>query len=202
MTKGSAIKYSSEQLEFIQSNCTLNRIELTSMLNLKFNTCFSVENIKSLCTRKKWNTGRTGCFEKGSIPPNKGTKGLTSANKTSFKKGQITWNKKPVGYERICSKDGYVLIKTGEPNIFELKHRAVWEKINGPVPENHVIAFKNLDKTDCRIENLALMTKAEMARYCQSFQKLSNPENNETCLLMAKVKNKKHQMQREVACWN
>ncbi|OTG94643.1 HNH endonuclease signature motif containing protein [Acinetobacter sp. ANC 3832] len=199
MTKGSAIKYSSAQLEFIQSNCTLNRAELTDILNLKFNTCFSVENIKSLCTRKKWNTGRTGYFQKGSIPANKGTKGLTSANKTSFKKGQITWNKKPVGYERICSKDGYVLIKTGEPNIFELKHRVIWEKAHGLVLENHVIAFRNQDKTDCRIENLILMAKSEMARYNQSFQKLSNPENNETCLLMAKVKNKKHQMQKELS---
>ena len=196
MAKGIAIKYSQEQLDFIQSNCSMERKSLAEKVNTIFGTTYSTDQISSLCKRKKWNTGRTGCFQKGSIPPNKGTKGLTSANKTSFKKGQITWNKKPIGYERICSKDGYVLIKTGEPNLFELKHRVVWKKANGSIPENHVVAFKNQDRTDCRLENLILMSKGEMVRYAQSFQKLANTENNESCLLMAKLKNKKHQLQK------
>lgn len=194
MPKGLSIKYTQEQLDFIKSNCSEERRNLTLMLNEKFNANFSIDQIKSLCTRKKWNSGRTGCFEKGRKPWNTGTVGLAKANKTSFKKGQSAWNIKPIGYERVCSKDGYILIKTAEPNEFELKHRLTWEKFNGPIPSDHVVAFKNLDKTDCRIENLALMTKAEMARYCQSFQKLSNSENNESCLLMAKLKNKKHQL--------
>jgi hypothetical protein len=37
-------------------------------------------------------------------------------------------------------------VKVAEPNVFKLKHRIVWEKANGPIPENHVIAFNNLDK--------------------------------------------------------
>jgi len=81
-------------------------------------------------------------------------------------------------------------IKIAEPNVFALKHRHVWEKHFGPVPDKHVIAFKNQDKTDCRIENLILMHKSEMVRYSQSFHKLANPETNETCLIMAKVKAK------------
>lgn len=194
MSKGAAIIYTQAQLEFIESNCVLGRKELTEKVNSKFGTSFAVDHIKSLCTRKKWNTGRTGYFEKGSIPVNKGTKGLTSANRTSFKKGQITWNKKPIGYERICSKDGYVLIKTAEPNLFDLKHRVVWIKANGDVPKDHVIAFKNQDRTDCRLENLILMSKAEMARFNQSFQRLATSESNESCLLMAKLKNRKHQL--------
>jgi hypothetical protein len=51
-----------------------------------------------------------------------------------------------------------------------------------------VVAFKNMEKTDCRIENLILMTKAEMVRYSQNFYNLANRDTNETCLLMAKVK--------------
>jgi len=193
-----AIQYTPEQLDFIQANCILPRKELTEQVNALFNSSFTVDHIKSLCTRNKWNTGRTGYFEKGSIPANKGTKGLTGANKTSFSKGQIAWNKKPVGYERICSKDGYVLIKTAEPSVFNLKHRVVWENAHGPVPKNHVIAFLNQDKTDCRLENLILMSKAEMVRYSQSFHQFSNPQNNQSCLLMAKIKNKKFQLRRQV----
>ena len=194
MAKGIAIKYSQEQLDFIQSNCSVERKSLAEKVNTIFGTTYSTDQISSLCKRKKWNTGRTGCFQKGSIPPNKGTKGLTSANKTSFKKGQVAWNKKPIGYERICSKDGYVLIKTGEPNLFELKHRVVWKKANGSIPENHVLVFKNMNKQDCRLENLMLISRAELARLNQSFSKLATPDTNETCVLMAKIKDKTHKL--------
>ena len=119
-------------------------------------------------------------------------------NKTSFKKGRPTWNAKPIGYERICSKDGYVLVKTSEPSVFELKHRIVWEKEKGLIPEGYVVAFKNQDKTDCRIENLILMSKAEMVRYSQSYYELATPDSNESCLLMAKIKNMKHQLHKQV----
>lgn len=197
MAKGQAIKYTLEQLDFVKSNCTLERKELTRLFNEKFETQLTVQCLSSLCKRNKWSTGRTGRFKKGSVPPNKGTKGLTGANKTSFKKGQSPWNTKPIGYERIDNKDGYVHIKIAEPNIFALKHRHEWEKHYGPVPDNHVVAFKNQDKTDCRIENLILMSKAEMVRYAKSFHKLANPATNETCLLMAKVKTKAIQLKKE-----
>lgn len=191
------ILYTAEQLDYVKSNCTLERKELTKRFNEKFNTNISIDNISGLCKRNKWKTGRTGCFEKGSVPPNKGTKGLTGANRTSFKKGQSPWNKEPIGYERIDKKDGYIHIKIAEPNIFALKHRHIWEKHFGPVPDKHVIAFKNQDKSDCRIENLILMKKSEMLRYSQSFHKLANPITNETCMIMAKVKTKACQLKKE-----
>ncbi|MDO3665302.1 HNH endonuclease signature motif containing protein [Acinetobacter higginsii] len=194
MPRGQAIKYTPEQLDFIKSNCSLGRNELTAKVNLKFNKNFTVDQIKSLCTRNKWKTGRTGCFEKGDKPWNTGTKGLVKPNTGNFRSGQVAWNKKPIGYERICSKDGYVIIKIAEPSEFAHKHRVVWEKAYGPIPDGQVVAFKNMDKTDCRLENLILMTKAEMVRYSQSFHKLANSTTNETCLLMAKVKSKTHQV--------
>lgn len=197
MPKGAAIQYTPEQLDFIKSNCSMGRKELAEKVNAVFGSAFSADQIKSLCTRKKWITGRTGCFAKGSKPWNTGTKGICKPNSGNFKKGQITWNKKPLGYERICSQDGYVLIKTAEPNVFDLKHRVIWEKAHGPIPADQVIAFKNQDKTDCRLENLMLMSRAEMVRYSQSFHKLAGPESNETCLLMAKIKNRKHQLRKE-----
>ena len=82
--------------------------------------------------------------------------------------------------------------------MFELKHRMVWEKEKGPIPEGYVVAFKNQDKTDCRIENLILMSKSEMVRYSQSYYELATPDSNESCLLMAKIKNMKHQLHKQV----
>ncbi|WP_151675776.1 HNH endonuclease signature motif containing protein [Acinetobacter soli] len=201
MAKGHAIKYTPEQLDYIKTNCSLERKELTANVNRIFGTYFTVDAIKSLCKRKQWNTGRTGHFIKDHKPWNTGTKGVCKPNSGNFQKGQITWNKKPVGYERICSKDGYVLIKVAEPNVFKLKHRVVWEQVNGAVPDGHIVAFKNMDRTDCRIENLMLMSKSEMARFNQSFKLLANDLNKESCLLMAKVKAKIHQVRRgEIQC--
>jgi len=196
MAKGTVIKYTPEQLAFIEANCSMERKVLTEAVNAKFNTTFSMDNIKSLCTRKKWKTGRTGYFEKGCKPWTAGTKGIVKPNSGSFKKNQEAWNHKPIGYERICSKDGYVFIKTAEPNVFELKHRVVWIQHHGEIPADHVITFKNLDKTDCRIENLVLLNRSELVRYNQSFKKLATPGNNASCILLARIKSKKHEIRK------
>lgn len=199
MAKGVAIKYTPEQLAFIEANCTLERKALAELVNSKFNTELAVDQIKALCTRKKWKTGRTGLFAKGATSWNTGTKGRCKPNSGSFKKNQDAWNHKPVGHERICSKDGYIFIKTAEPNTFELKHRVVWVQHNGPVPNDHVVAFKNLDKTDCSIENLVLLNRSELVRYNQTFRRLATPMNNASCILLARLKSKKHALQKVIS---
>lgn len=60
--------------------------EILELMNKKFKNTFTISQIKGAIGRYKLNTGFTGKFEKGNIPKNKGTKGLTGANKTSFKK--------------------------------------------------------------------------------------------------------------------
>lgn len=47
-------------------------------------------------------------------------------------------------------------------------HREVWERMHGPVPDDHVLYFRDGDHTRCTIENLAMITKSEM-------QKVFNP---------------------------
>ena len=75
--------------------------EITEKMNDKFEYDFSEGQIKGAMARYKLATGTGGYFKKGSTPWNKGTKGLTKANKTSFKKGIIHFNYKQVGEERI-----------------------------------------------------------------------------------------------------
>lgn len=188
MPKGSPIAYTQAQLDFIKSNCTLTRKDLTDLVNEKFNTNFSSDQILGLCKRNKWRTGRTGRFDKNHPSWNKGTKGICKKNITSFKKGSVPINKKPIGYERICSKDGYVYVKIAEPNVFKAKHRIIWEQHHGSIHDSDVISFKNLDRTDCRIENLILMRKAEMSVYCRKFSTKANSDNNLSYLLVTKLK--------------
>jgi hypothetical protein len=116
----------------------------------------SAVHLHSLRKRKGWKTGRTGCFEKGSVPANKGKRcppGVggrgPNARRTQFKKGNLPHNTHFLYHERV-SKDGYAEISIDETNPhtgyerrYVLKHRWLWEQAHGPVPEG--MALKCLD---------------------------------------------------------
>ena len=102
-------------------------------------------------------------FQKGHVPATKGKK--MSARQyalcapTMFKPGQRPPKWRPVGSERI-NVDGYVEVKvSNQPPKWGLKHRIVWEQAYGPIPPGCNIQFKNHVTTDCRLENLYLITR-------------------------------------------
>ena len=106
-------------------------------------------------------TGNTGQFKKYQEPWNKGLKGYMGANKTSFKKGTIPPNYKPVGTERFA-KDGYIEVKVKDPNVWELKHRYIYKKHHGEIPNGYNVIFADKNISNFDIDNLILVSKAEM----------------------------------------
>lgn len=135
--------------------------EITELMNKKFEYKFNVMQIKGAIRRYKLNTGLTGQFKVGNIPYNKGVKGLKGANKTSFKKGQIPVNYRPVGSERV-NIYGYTEIKVEDPNKWRLKHVVIWEKHNGPVQKGYNIIFGDGNKQNLDIDNLILVSKRQL----------------------------------------
>ena len=137
--------------------------EIQSMMSCKFGFDYAHHQIKGAITRNKLNTGRTGRFEKGHATWNKGTKGLTKANVTSFKKGQKSHNYKPVGSERI-TKDGYCEIKVSDTGRrWRPKHVLIYEKHHGKVPKGSAVIFLDGDKRNFDIDNLYLVTRSQLA---------------------------------------
>ena len=137
--------------------------EIQSMMSCKFGFDYTRDQIKGAITRNKLNTGRTGRFEKGRATWNKGTKGLTKANVTSFKKGQKSHNYKPVGSERI-TKDGYCEIKVSDTGRrWRPKHVLIYEKHHGKVPKGSAVIFLDGDKRNFDIDNLYLVTRSQLA---------------------------------------
>ena len=137
--------------------------EIQSMMSCKFGFDYTHHQIKGAITRNKLNTGRTGRFEKGHATWNKGTKGLTKANVTSFKKGQKSHNYKPVGSERI-TKDGYCEIKVSDTGRrWKSKHVLIYEKHHGKVPKGSAVIFLDGDKRNFDIDNLYLVTRSQLA---------------------------------------
>lgn len=161
--KGQPITYSAEELAWIEARKHLPRRQLHADFCLRWGRKdISKQNLIALCKRNGWLTGRDGRFEKGQEPTNKGKKMPYHPNSaaTRFKKGQLPHNARGHGHERIDSKDGYVVMIVDEVNPWTgaatrpvHKHRYLWERVNGPVPENHVLKCLDGDKTNCDPSN-------------------------------------------------
>lgn len=177
--KGTWIKYTVKQLAWIKRHRKRPRREAHRLFVKRFRRKdISVEDIKALCTRRGWLTGRTGCFAKGSEPHNKGkpcppgTGGRhRNSRKTQFKKGQRPHTTKYPGYEYVDRKDGYVYLcvpetnpHTGFEHRFVLKHKHLWEKLNGPVPEGHCLKSRDGIRTNTDPANWFLIPRAMLPR--------------------------------------
>lgn len=42
-----------------------------------------------------------------------------------------------------------------------LLHRVKWERLKGPIPKGHVVCFKDFDRGNCELENLACVSRGE-----------------------------------------
>lgn len=168
--------------------------EIAEEFNRRFLTTITAGQVKSSIKRYGLNTGRTGRFEKGHIPANKGThpKTVGRMGETQYKKGNLPHNTKPIGYERI-SKEGYIEVKiamrrsdTGNKNNFVAKHRLIWEQANGPIPKDCKVIFLDGNKRNFALENLALVTNAENLELTRNGLRSENLSLAETGLLVAK----------------
>ena len=155
-------KWTDEEKEYLASIVKGSTYkEITKQMNDKFEYDFSEEQIKGMMYRNKLTTGTGGYFKKGSTPWNKGLKGYMGANKTSFKKGTIPPNQVPIGTESI-TKGGYIKVKVGEPNKWKLKQRYIYEQHYGEIPKSHNVIFADKNIRNFDINNLVLVSKAEM----------------------------------------
>lgn len=178
--KGHAIHYSGDELAWLAENRTLVIGEYHSAFCAWFGRAdVSAVNLNSLRKRKGWATGRTGRFEKGIVPANKGVrcppgKGgrHPNARKTQFKKGHGRTGVavklyKPIGTERI-SKDGYVERKIHDGMPLQSRWRMVqhirWEEINGPLPEGMVLKSRDGNRQNTDPSNWEAVPRAILPR--------------------------------------
>lgn len=204
--KGERMTYSKEQVAFIKEAYTrLSLADMTAAFNAEFGETKTVKQLRSFTRNHKVRSGRTGCFEKGHVPwtAGKAGKGICKPNSGSFKKGDIPANTRPMGSERICPKDGFILVKIEEENPytdattrFKHKHVVIWEEANGPTPENHVIRFLDGDKKNCVIENLGLFTRAESLQMTRLGFSDVPVEIKPTVAAMAKLDSKRFELAR------
>lgn len=163
------LAYSADELQWIRQNAKRVRTRAhADFCRLFARSDVSLQNFNSLCKRMGWMTGRTGHYKPGSTPANKGKAMPYNANSaaTRFKKGQTPHNTKYLGHERV-SRDGYVEISidqvnphTGYERRYVLKHKHLWEKMNGPVPDGMCLKCLDGNRLNTDPANWELISRA------------------------------------------
>lgn len=186
--------YTPEQAEFIRNNYSGHSVAaLTMLFNDRFSAKKTVKQIKAFVKNRGIKSGRTGQFEEGHQPHNKGIKGWQAggnAAKTQFKPGQRGSKWVPIGSQRI-SKDGILQRKvtdTGStPRDWKSVHSLLWEQHHGPIPDGYVVIFRNGNRQDIRIDNLAIVSRAELLRLNKHGYRQSHDDLKPSIMALSKL---------------
>lgn len=169
-------KYTSEEREFLKSFIPgHSHKEILDEFNKNFPE-IRLSQVKSYIKNNKLSTGRTGRFEKGQVPSNKGKKMPKAIYErcmgTMFKEGNIPSNYNPIGTEKLLA-DGYVWVKVDDkPKApkrvnWKQKHKLIWEQANGSVPKGYVVIFADQDRSNFNLDNFVLISRAQLVRMNQ-----------------------------------
>lgn len=158
--------------------------------------------------RRGDNVGAAFWFRKGQVPPNKGLRRPGWApgrmRETQFKKGERSGiaakNWKPIGTV-LADADGLMRIKvreavygkeatgSGNVQVWPLLNRWIWQQHKGPIPPGYAIAFKGADRANPKIEDLEIISRAELMRRNTIHNRYPKEMVN-TILLLGAVKRK------------
>ena len=197
-------KYNQEHIDYIKANiqgCPFG--DLTDKFNQRFGMNLKVSAMISLSARHGLHNGRDTKlnkgweptqFKKGIVPWNKGKKGINyeGCKATQFKKGNKPHNWVPIGSERI-TKDGYIQVKIQDGKFqknWRGKHIIIWEEANGPLPPGHAIIFGDGNNRNFDLDNLILVSRAQLVRMNQKGLIYGNTELTKTGAVIADIYNK------------
>jgi hypothetical protein len=168
--------------------------------------CSIKNRVYVLGLKKPEGATNSGRFMPGQKSWNKGMKGVNCGGKaTQFKPGHLGGRgaqlRQPIGTERL-SKEGYLQRKVNDDRVFckrwRFVHVMVWEEANGPVPQSHVIGFKNGDKTDIRPDNLecihrrVLMQRNTVHNYPEELRQVIRLKGAITKRITTRIKKEQH----------
>lgn len=135
--------YTKEQIDFMRENYPgKTNKELAELVNQNFGTSYTTNQIKDCKRNRK----------------------MTSDNYApKLFKGDKPKNVKEIGSERL-QKDGYMYVKVSEGDRWITKHKYLFEKNVRKLNKGEIVIFLNGDKTDFSLDNLAAVTRGELAQ--------------------------------------
>ena len=185
------MKFNEEQIAFLRNfNGEKTYKELARLFKEKYEINSISLSYFRRCLRKvnidyKYVKTNSGSFKRNFTPWNKG-----------IKTGLKPKNLRELESERV-DKEGSVLIKIKEPNIWELKHRFLWKQANGEIPKSSVIIFADGDKTNFDLSNLICISKNELRQLnCYKLKK-DDAELTKVGIGIVKLKAKLYEIKKE-----
>lgn len=147
---------------------------MASALDVHKSRAFKASVLSGMIVSGHAERGIAFRYPKGHVPANKGMRrpgwGPGRMRETQFKKGEFPRNKDPdflvLGALRV-NVDNYIEMRTsfdaGAKGWTGL-HRILWEDAHGEIPKGRVVVFRDGDSLNCCIENLELITRAELCK--------------------------------------
>lgn len=202
--------FTPDQVAWLHANATLTRPgEHAAFLAAFPGSQITHAQIISFRKNHKLKTGRTGQFVKGvKRADNPARKGYAppGCEKGWFRKGHVPHTARGVGHESIDPKDGYVWMivdetnpYTGAPTRRVMKHRWLWEKANGPVPEGYALKCLDGDKTNTDPSNWEAVPRGLLPRLNGRSRRgydTAPAELKPTILAIAKLEHKAREVRR------
>lgn len=177
--KGHPITYSAAELAWLEANRTLTTADYHRAFCEAFaRSDVSAANLHALRKRRGWKTGRTGRFEPGAAPANKGVtcapgvggrhpNAIATQFQPGVRRGVAVKLYKPIGTERV-SVDGYRERKIHDGMPLQSRWRAVhlieWEALNGPLPKGYCLKCRDGDKANTDPSNWEAIPRALLPR--------------------------------------
>lgn len=112
----------------------------------------------------------------------KNNHGLKSGIDTKFKGNP---RRKEIGSERVHK--GYVYIKVSEPDKWKIKHRYIYEKKYGKIPDDSSVIFADGNRRNFDINNLILVKRRELLIMKNNHLIYDDKNLTETGILIAKL---------------
>ena len=174
-----------EVAEYIRANCKgVLLADMTERLNAEFGTKYTRKQIKAYYGNHHIVSGTTGrCAkrhrpQKGVYPESlrKWQSENKGARKSKYSAGDV-----------VKRKDGYLYRKVDGCGDLAKQHHYVWEQANGPVPRGYMLIFKDGDRTNCELENLALVSRAENTYLTRKKMRFTDPQLTECAVNLAKL---------------
>jgi len=183
--------------------------ELAERFNRHFGLALSISAIERTCARYGIRAGWNGCFQPGEKPWNAGLKGYLAGGRSSetrFKTGHQPQAWVPLGTRVKEAKEGYWKIKLADsqgPGLsrhgWAFEHRLLWETTHGPQPPGTAIVFIDGDPDHLALDNLACVTRAELARLNQlGWRKLRDPTARRALIAEVRLLQAAHRRAREL----
>lgn len=182
--------FTEQMKHFIEENVAgIESAELTQRLNEAFGANFAVGQIRAYKKNHKLSSGLCTQFKKGQVSHNAGKKGLKipGSEKGYFKSGHRPHNWVPIGTETLKTV-GYIAVKVAEPNVWEFKHRLIWQEAHGEIPPDVRIIFLDANPLNLELENLAAVTNDELLEMNRNGFKFCDPDLTSAAVAFSKLK--------------